>query len=163
MNTIKTKTAFTITELAITLSIIGVLIVVSTLGYNAYNNHSRTSQNKIYATEISQQVSTWLNRYKAYPKQLGKPTDPTSLLSSLSEDARTRVLLGKDDLPSQTNPQAISLRFCENPSHINTAFGVIITYWDYTKRQTVTQTVGKTNASDLNCVSEIIEQTVTGE
>lgn len=163
MSITKTTSAFTIIELAITLSIIGVLVVISIFGYNAYNDHSRTNQNKIYATEANQQISTWFSRYKAYPRQLGQATDPASLLSSLSEDARARVMLGKDDLPSQTNPQAISLRFCENPSYINTAFGVTITYWDYVNRHTVTQTLGETNGDNLNCVAEIIEQEMIGE
>ena len=160
MKKIFTKSGFTLIELFIVIAIIGVLAAIGVYGYDAYRNHSQTSQNKMRTEEILQKTSVWVERNKEYPKKLGDVNDNSSLISFLSEDIRSRAIDGKAKLPSQQDPTLLSVRFCERNGYTNQSFGVTVTYWDLVERKTVTKGQGTIEGADINCVPEIIEQEV---
>lgn len=162
------KSAFTMIEVLIIVSIIGTLTAIGLVSYNGHLLHSRTNQNKINAEEVSQKVTTWANTYKIYPNQIKQSnkgleydynnvsTDQQQLfIDTISEDAREQVLKGEINNPSETNPEGILVEFCHRPDDENTSIGARITYWNLVDKKVEHVYAGNGDETDTLCLKVV--------
>ena len=112
------SSGFTIIELLIVISILGILITIGTVGWSSLSNWSRNSAR---ATELSQWKSTfdlYKTRFAIYPSPSADgtycvgndfPNDKCGISGSISEDTALNTELARvSKLPANNHPLANS-------------------------------------------------------
>lgn len=148
----KRRFGFTVIEMLIIIVVIGVLITVGGFGYSSYNNRARTDHTKRLVEEVVHKMDIYKSANSAYPGELGDDNDPSSLISSLSSEARERVLQGLDHSPSVEYPKNIEIIFCYRPPQIDVPVGAKINYWDSSHRTVQTTNFGNATEAGVKCL-----------
>ncbi len=151
----KTKSAFTIIELAITLTIIA--IIITAISYNYFNvqQKTKTERNYYYANEVIQAIerfkglNTTGSRYPLKNSAKNGVIDQDSdFMDMLS--AHNRDNLSFSDLPDANNPDRIYIETCiRSDGSDNIPVGATIHYWDFVKKEIKVLKVGKTDQTGL--------------
>lgn len=141
IKTIRGQKGFTLVELLIVIVVIAILAAITIVAYNGVQNKAHTSASQSVASTVIKKAGLYKTENNSYPASLATMTgladhnDPAYLSSGDVTDLTT----APTSTSKPSDDKSVYYQACSSD-------GAKATYWDFSKGQAATLTVGDTSA-----------------